>query len=395
MARTAKPHFIVAIDFGGSRTKVIYQHRSGQPQLLTMRPEAFITTKDSIEQYGRTAVGQMCQMQGMNSFCWVQPLDKNGQADNSKVGTVGHLGAQMALFNSLNVAKSEKALYKLLGVLWVVQQKLIEQGYKIPDDFRVSIGALLPPNEANSLPQFQGRVEAAVAQGFVTPTGVLRPQLWGLSCHPEGLGLAQAFLANNPKCENATVFMLGHRNASAVLIRDRQPKFFRASDLGFKVCLDMLHGTHGVSAERLMEAVFEAREKNDLHPYYQATSYSDPELKDAAAEDLRVEFNKANKAYYQRLKNWVDDVLSDDKSTAIAFCGGGTNALGAFLNPCRPDLKRHLGVGVKLPSSIEVGPRFKNRLEDVYSTLESMRLEANFPKPEFLQAKEEPVAAGQ
>jgi len=380
MPRTAKPHFIIAVDFGGSRTKIIYQHRSDQPQLLTMPPEAFIATEESLEQYGRTPAGQMSRMQGLTSFCWVQLLDKKGEPDETKIGAVGHLGAQIALYNTLNVAKNEKALYKLLGAVWVVQQTLIGEGYKIPDDFGVAVQCLLPPDEASFVDDFKARVESAFAEGFMTPTGMVQPQLWGFECKPEGLGVARAFASQYPQYPNATVFMLGHRNATAVLIRNREPKIFKASGLGFQTCLDMLHGAHGVSAERLMEVVFEARLKDDFYPYYRVTSYSDPDLKEKAGMQLCQEFSKANHAYYARLKNWIEDVLSDDKSKAIVFCGGGVNALGPLLEDCRPDLYQYFDPVINIPDSIEVGPEYANRLEDIYGVFESMQAELRLPK---------------
>ena len=387
MPRTAKPHFIIAVDFGGSRTKIFYQHRSGQPQLLTMQPEAIIATRDSLEQYGRTPAGRMSQTLGLTSFCWVQLLDEKGQPDESKIGAVDHLGAQIALYNTLNVAKNEKALYKLLGAVWVIQQKLIGEGYKIPDDFGVAVRCLLPSDEASLVKDFQRRVTSAFTQGFMTPSGMVQPQLWGFECEPEGLGVARSFLAKHPEYRDATVFMLGHRNATAVLIRGGRPKTFRTSNLGFRACLDMLHGAHGVSTERLMEVAFEARMKDDFYPYYRVTSYSDPDLKEKAGLELCREFSKANHAYYERLKNWIDDVLSDDKSTAIVFCGGGVNALGPLLDDCRPDLDHYFDYGINIPDSIEVRPEYVNRLEDIYSVFESMRTEFRFPKPKSVPSK--------
>lgn len=352
-----------------------------------MQPEAIITTEESLEQYGRTPAGQMSRTLGQSSFCWVQLLDEEGQPDESKIGAVGHLGAQIALYNTLNVAKNEKALYKLLGAVWVLQQTLISEGYKIPDDFGVAVQCLLPPDEASFVDNFKARVESAFAEGFMTPTGMLQPQLWGFECQPEGLGVARSFLMNHSEHRDATVFMLGHRNATAVLIRDGNPKIFKTSDLGFQACLDMLHGAHGVSAERLMEVVFEARLKDDFYPYYRVTSYSDPDLKEKAGLELCREFSKANHAYYARLKNWIEDVLSDNTSTAIVFCGGGVNALGPLLEDCRPDLDQYFDPVIKIPDSIEVGLEYTNRLEDIYSVFESMRAEFRLPKVTSVKSK--------
>lgn len=382
MPRTAKPHFILAVDFGGSSTKIFYQHRSAQPQFFTMPPEAIMATEDSLEQYGRTAAGQMSQMQGQASFCWVQLLDQKGQPDETKIGAVGHLGAQIALYNTLNVAKNEKALYKLLGAVWVVQQRLIEEGYKIPDDFGVAVRCLLPSDETNFVGDFQRRVISAFEQGFMTPTGIIQPQLWSFDCKPEGLGVTRSFLWEYPEHRDAAVFMLGHRNATAVVIRGGEPKKFRTSNLGFRACLDMLDGAHGVSAERLMAVVFEARLKDDFSPYYRVTSYSDPNLKIRAGRELCQEFSKANHAYCARLKNWMDDVLSDNEFTAIVFCGGGVNALGPLLDDYRPDLEHYFDYGIDIPDSIEVRPEYINRLEDIYSVFEAMRAEFRFPEPD-------------
>ena len=381
MPRTAKPHFILAVDFGGSSTKIFYQHRSGQPQLFTMPPEAIIVNRDTLDQHANTLTGRIAQSCGLSSFCWTQLLDDEGQPDESKIGAVGHLGADIALYNTLNVTKNEKAFYKLLGAVWVIQQRLMGEGYKIPDDFGVAIRCLLPSDEASFVGDFQRRVTVAFEQGFMTPTGIIQPQLWSFDCQPEGLGVAQSFLAKHPEHRDATVFMLGHRNATAVMIRGGEPKTLRTSNLGFRVCLDMLHGAHGVSTERLMEVAFEARMKDDFYPYYRVTSYSDPELKEKAGRELCQEFNKANHAYCARLKNWIDNMLSDDKSTAIVFCGGGVNAVGLLLEDCRPDLEQYFDYGIDIPESTEVRPEYVNRLEDVYSVFEGMRAEFKFPKP--------------
>lgn len=388
MPRTAKPHFILAVDFGGSSTKIFYQHRSGQPQLFTMPPEAIIVNRDTLDQHANTLTGRIAQSQGLSSFCWTQLLDDEGQPDESKIGAVGHLGADIALYNTLNVTKNEKAFYKLLGAVWVIQQRLMGEGYKIPDDFGVVIRCLLPSDEASFVGDFQRRVISAFDQGFMTPTGIIQPQLWEFECKPEGFGVARSFLKEHPEHRDATVFMLGHRNATAVMIRGGKPKTFRTSNLGFRTCLDMLYGAHGVSAERLMEVVFEARLKDDFSPYYRVTSYSDSDLKIRAGRELCREFSKANHAYCERLKNWIDNMLSDDKSTAIIFCGGGVNAVGPLLEDCQPNLKHYFEYGIDIPDSIEVRPEYINRLEDVYSVFEAMRAEFRFPKPKSSKSSE-------
>lgn len=394
MPRTAKPHVMIAVDFGGSSTKIFYQHRSGQPQLFTMPPEAIIVDRDTLNQHANTLTGQLAQSQGLRSFCWTQLLDEEGQPDDSKIGAVGHLGADIALYNTLNVTKNEKAFYKLLGAVWVIQQMLMDEGYKIPDDFGVAVRCLLPSDEAIFVGDFQRRVMSAFDQGFMTPTGIIKPQLWSFDCKPEGFGVARSFLREHPEHRDATVFMLGHRNATAVMIRGGRPKTFRTSNLGFRTCLDMLYGAHGVSTERLMEVAFEARMKDDFYPYYRVTSYSDPELKERAGRELCREFSKANHAYYKRLKNWIDNMLSDDKSTAIVFCGGGVNALGPLLEDCQPNLKHYFDYGIDIPDSIEVRPEYVNRLEDIYSVFEAMRAEFRFPKPKASKSSESQSLVG-
>lgn len=383
MARTPKPHFILAADFGGSLTKVWYQHRAGQPKLLTMEPETIVTDQTAIARFNSSAVGAAASVFGPDGRCWTQPLDEQGDPIPKRVGATGSLGQHLAYVNTLNLAKSEKALYKLLGVIWVAQQELIKDGCRIPDDFKVAIRCLLPPDEHRTFDKFSARVKSVLRQGFLTPTGVLRPELFGgFNCYPEGLGLAQSFKQKHPRVKDAVVFMLGHRNATAVLIRDGKASKFNSSNLGFNACLKEIQGVHGVKPESLLRAVFSARRQGNLYPYYQIAPYQSTEYKEHAARDMCNEFDKASQLYCTALGDWMNDVLSQrGEFTDVVFCGGTTNAIRHYLNTFRRDLRHHYDAGVEVPEQY-VPWDLVNRLEDSYETFAAMQSELRFPATE-------------
>ncbi|WP_008319519.1 hypothetical protein [Leptolyngbya sp. PCC 6406] len=381
MPRTPKPHVIVAIDFGGSLTKVIYQHRRGQPQLLTMSPEATVTT--------RFAVDKICAF-NINPvppefLCWVQPLDHEGHPIADEVGAVGDLGAQIAGFNSLNIAKNEKALYKLMGALSVIHQRLNNQGYKLKPDFRVSVQCMLPADEYQLGSRFEKRLQYILSTGVLTPSGVIQPELFSFHCYPEASGVATEFITRHPHIQNAVVFMLGHRNTSAVIIREGRIKQFRTSMLGFNQCLEEACGAHGVTPQKYLDAIFSNHQHRHGDPYAAITPYRDPQQRELAGQDLRYHLRQAQILYVKTLSEWFDNVLMNESSPDLIFCGGGINVITPALNEYQPDLPHHYGSGVKIPADFSTDA-LTHRLDDIYSLFSSLQNRFKFSAHHSLES---------
>jgi hypothetical protein len=181
MGVKSTPDVIISIDLGGSLTKISAITKDGQYCLLALLSEVAVIPADILQDVQKLHWGEASP----EARIWVATSLGEGYALGS------YAREQFLAHSNLKLSKLDLAVPKILGALWVIQQKLgLNPGYK------AFIGCLLPPAECAIADQ-QDLIERLIPQlkeGFVTPTGVLTVKLVNTPVvKPEGAGVFKAF----------------------------------------------------------------------------------------------------------------------------------------------------------------------------------------------------------
>ena len=217
--RPFKPDVVIALDFGGSLTKIIYQSDDGSPQVLTMFPEVAVTTASSGSAWTDGIPGLESPPE---SRAWVEV--------ESQRWAVGAAARQLYAPAGLKGVKWERAIVKTLAALWVIQQRL-----GLRSGFKAAITCVLPPGEFEDRHRFEERLRAAL-EGFETPSGTLKVTLGQsgnthFTCFPECSGVTLLYSQQSPPRGTIAFLMLGYRNASLLLSRNGVLGSGQTSDL--------------------------------------------------------------------------------------------------------------------------------------------------------------------
>jgi hypothetical protein len=351
--RSFKPDVIIALDFGGSLTKIIYQPAHDTPQVLTMFPEVAVMTAAS-SNWTDNLPGIQSPPE---SRAWVE-LDSQRWA-------VGATARQLYAPAGLKGVKWERAIIKTLAALWVIQQRL-----GLRSGFKAAIACVLPPGEFEDRHRFEGRLREALT-GFETPTGTLKVTLGqsGQShflCLPECAGVSMLYSQQLPPAGTNAFLMLGYRNASLFLSRNGAFGAGVTSDLGFVRCIEQVQAqTSGLQTDVLVKAIAQAHQTKHIHPYVGIVPYQDEEERVKEARRLDTVVDAAKESYLQMLSGWLDEVLPLPEQPTLAFYGGTADLMKFHLNRYQPKLQHHYNVGAKLPESLDQAG-LGHRLLDIY-----------------------------
>ena len=347
--RVSKPDVIVALDFGGSLTKVVYQTKGEVPTILTMNPEVVDAPVAAVE----AVMGQSMGLAAPETSAWVRV----GTSEMRSV--VGALARQFHASTGLRGLKWERAIPKTLAVLWVIQQRL-----GLRSGFKVAISCLLPPGEYEDRHHFESYLTEALAE-FSTPTGTLRVKLERFECRPECGGVALGVAQQQSLPETCAFFMLGYRNASVLIAQNGRFGAGRTSDLGFARCVEQVQlSTSGLSVEHLVEAMAEARQTGNAVPYMRIMAYTNPDVQQREARRLVEVVDVAKVTYAQMLYAWFSEVLPLADRPSLLFYGGTTDEMMPYLAKYQPTLSHAYHVGVS--SELDLAG-LGHRLADVYA----------------------------
>jgi len=363
MTRTRTKAILMAIDFGGSATKVFYQQRSTATSvihLLTMRPEVAQVSESAIAQ--ATAPSLNSLQPSPEHTAWV---GVPGEAD---YWAVGHFAQRFHAHAGLTQLKYERAVYKTLAALWVIQQQLT-----LPTTFRVSLSCLLPAGEYEDRHRFQKKLTQALHQ-FETPAGVLQVQIDSFACAVEGGGVILAHAQKSPNFAASTtaVIMLGYRNASALVFDYGSLVTARTCTLGFVQAVEqVLTHSSGQSYERLLDAIVQYLQTDSLAAFVPIVRARQEPDRTGEIKHLGAITTQAIADYSQILLSWLDEVLPMDVDQVV-FAGGSADLLRSHLlshfrwQTC----SFHADVEVPqdgLPNSM------KNRLVDVWMMFQAQK----------------------
>ena len=353
--RPFKPDVIIALDFGGSLTKIIYQSADDTPQVLTMFPEVAVTTATSGS--SSWTDGILGLESPAESRAWVE-LDSQRWA-------VGAMARQLYAPAGLKGVKWERAIIKTLAALWVIQQWL-----GLRSGFKVALTCVLPPGEYEDRHRFEERLREAL-EGFETPTGTLKVTLGQsgqthFACFPECAGVSSLYSQQTPPGETIAFLMLGFRNASLLLSRNGVFGLGVTSELGFIRCIEAVQAqTSGLQTDVLVRAIAEAHQTKNAYPYVSIVPYQDEAERVKEARRLVTVVDAAKESYLQMLSRWLDEVLPLPEQPTLAFYGGTTDLMKFHLDKYQPKLPHYYNVGAKLPESLEQSG-LGYRLLDIY-----------------------------
>jgi len=347
-------HLMVAIDFGGSSTKTIYAtlNEISSPTSLVMAPEAAQISPTSLEQFQITQLFTPAPEHSgwvkLGDNCWA----------------VGTLAKRFHAHAGLNQPKFERALYKTLAAIWVIQQRL-----QFPHEFHLSLSCLLPPNEYEDRSRFEKQLRSALTR-FETPSGELKVKLEQFDCQPEGAGIAIRY-ANSHKDKFSTqriaIAMLGHRNASVIAFEQGALTVFKSSNLGFIRCLEQIEQrSSGQTSEPLLSAIVEwiTSKMQSEEPFVAIARSTQPSNRTEEAKHLVAIARQARADYIRTITSWLQEVMPNSADEWV-FAGGTTNLIAT-------DLVKHFGQRLSFHADVEIPEAIDtdglgHRLSDVWA----------------------------
>ncbi len=339
--RKPKLNLGIAIDFGGSMTKIIAGLPDGRWCAIAMEPEVLEVPLESVEQLKN------------NSYSESRPKDKAWVKVGDKAYAVGylarsHFGSSTGL--SLSLLKSDLAIYKIMAALWVMVEM-----FNLRQGLTVAISCVLPPGEYQDRQQFQHKLEIALTE-FDTPTGLMQVTLSNFACKPEGLGSMMLYhshkgVPHRQKTVSAVV-MLGYRNASVMVCDRGSISNFNSSDLGFVQFLKrVVNKTVGQTPERLAPILVKAQEMEDEKVLNSLLLHQEASDREIELANLRSAIATSKREYLMVLLNWLRENFPSELDEVI-LCGGTVDYFASTLEECFKKYKIVWHSDVKLPSQL-------------------------------------------
>lgn len=351
----------VSVDLGGSKTKVIGGTSFKKRVVLTMEP--------SLAQVPRSILNNVMGLENANleDKVWLEVEDK--------IYAVGYLGKVLTVSNpQLTALKSTTAIPKILGVIWVLKERL-----KLSNDLRVNMSCLLPPGEIKDREKLEVELKQVFSEGINTPTGKLTPKLNYFNCLAEGSGIYMLHRAKKGKeLVNASVVavvMLGYRNASVMVFRRGIINEYQTTELGFAHLIkSMVKQLSGQTIERLTPSMVKYRETGSEVPLHSLLLSDNNSLE---LEEIKKASQVSQEGYEYELSNWLSEVLPSDIEEVIL--AGGTSddpLIRAKLLHYFSDKKVYLHAQVELPPDVEA-LGLGNRFGDVWCLWDFLNFQLN------------------
>ena len=360
--KNLNPDLLVAIDFGGSATKVVAMIPGGQPILFWMTPEVIELDKDVIQEYEKNKWGEI-----EPEFCtWVGIKDK--------YAVVGHLAKVRFLANArLSQLKYELGVYKTLGVLFVLKEKL-----GLASNFNPALSCLLPPGEYPDADKFEQLLRDKLGL-FETPSGALRVKMTHFDCKPEGAGVmsvhrsARGQILKHCVC---VLLMMGYRNSSVLVSNRGALSKFQTSDFGMvKLVEGVMARTSGLDASLLPGAIFQAGDEVKSHALLSLVRSRERTRQQQELQEMREAITAARKEYLAAFKSWLSEVLPR-KIDEVIFCGGTVDylleELKAFFSD---DIRLYLHANLHKHEGLQslANESWRGRFADVYGLFEYLQ----------------------
>lgn len=357
MTKTQRGQLKLAIDFGGSSTKVIAT-AGDKSMAVVMSPEAIEVAADHLDDYRQQLGGDLLH----RSFVGV----------GERYVAVGSLAQRLGATQALQRLKSQTAVYKVLAVVSILANR-----WHLGRRFALELGCLLPPGEFSDRVRLKQLLEVA-ASDFDTPLGGLKVKLESVNFYPEGFGITHLYRLQRPHPGKFGVIMAGHRNISCYALQGEELTQPSTCALGFKFWLDLiLERTSGYELGSLTGAVAEywmGKDEEVLEPILRS-----PMDRDWERQHLVKTIESTQTIYWQAIQDWLADKLPTGIEE-VMLSGGTADVLKAdfvgYLQdrlPNRPDCGNRPGIFnnrvFKLPE-LDVPAAYQSRMADVYCLFE-------------------------
>ena len=308
------PDLVVSIDLGGSLTKVVAQTSDGKYCPLAISSEIAEIPADILKDVQANHWGQASP----ESVIWV--------VSNGEGYALGSYARNQFLAHSdLKVSKLDLAVPKILGVFWVLQQKL-----KLPKRFSAALGVLLPAEECSKVDQ-QDLIDRLIPEleSFVTPTGNVTVKLKGQPViKPEGAGV---FLAYKNSCEpeyieqkRVGILGIGYRNSNLLIMNHGAvSQNDRYTDrLGFSAMVESVKSEIGSTINEVELAAVIGEAGTEINRGF-LENYLLKIGKQNRIDGVVDAIRRSRKMYLFQLEAWLKRVLVDSLDS-IVFYGGTT-----------------------------------------------------------------------
>nr|ADN18501.1 conserved hypothetical protein [Gloeothece verrucosa PCC 7822] len=342
-----KPLLVMAIDFGGSSTKIIGGRSFKQRSCFVMEPYVSELPKQLLREN--------------NSLTSALPKDRAWVAIDDRYTAVGYLAQLLTTANPmLSQLKLLSAVEKVAAAVWVLKEQ-----FKLPNQIRLALVALLPPGEYSNKQTLEERLRESLSS-YMTPGGEMQVELSLFDCKPEGAGIFMHHKgkrgASNINQGIMSVLPLGYRNASALVFNRGNIADFTTSDLGFASMLKgIIRSTSGQTLERLSEPVAQWRiQQTDSVLKKILLSDDEEEELETLKEAIAIQHQK----YTTDLFKWLSEVLPKNLDEVV-LCGGTADYLRREMVEFFGAQKVYLHANVNLPDDIK-SLNMENRWADVW-----------------------------
>ncbi|MGK7958311.1 MAG: ParM/StbA family protein [Crocosphaera sp.] len=349
----SKVDLAIAIDFGGSLTKIIGGLPDGKWCAVTMEPEVVQISEHTAQAFERNTLGNG----RANDRAWIKI--------NEQVHAVGYLAKEFLGDPGLWRPKVDLAVYKILAAIWVLKEH-----WQLKNKFSVSIACVLPPGEYEERDLLEQQVKEVI-HDFETPTGTMKIRCPSFVCRPEGFGVLGCHQLSKGmsylKQTVTAVVMLGHRNSS-LIVCDRgrvSANNLVSSDLGFiQLVRKVMDNVAGQDETKLGKAIAQAGVNVEPFPLEKVLRHTDSKLKKLELEKLVKAIRSARSDYMVLISNWLAKTLTTGVEE-IVLCGGTADYLGEQGWQWNQSYQIYWHSNLKLPSTLE-GMGLGNRMLDVW-----------------------------
>lgn len=348
----------LAIDAGGSQSKVIYALSDGVRRCLSMSTEVEQIQKQRLEEYfARQAwVGSPAPM----TRAWIEW--------NEEVFVLGRFAQSFNPEDRIKERKYENALYKVLAILGII---VAEHQISVPPrrKLTVALGILLPWNEYNDRSLFETQLKAMLAD-FKFQHTALKVELASFLCRPEGGGIAVSFVRSRGidwlRSKRLGVLMVGHRNTTALYFEQGELKHGDSPLLGFAVLVERINElVGGLDRDKLTAALAQTSPQGTSTPAYlgrirvlqepkweaadairSLASAKNAALRDAEIKRMAQAIRAATEEYWEKIEQWLKKNALATSTLDEVLIGGGA---AQFL---RPRLEKYFNSCEQLESSV-------------------------------------------
>jgi hypothetical protein len=326
---------LVAIDVGGSSTKIVYQSPDmADPNSWQMPPDVEPISQHQLDRFieHQAVMGKP------------RPYHQAWLSVDEQVWVVGQMAKHFMPENRLHEKKYENALYKVLATIGII---LEDDGFPVDKSIPLHLAIVLPMDEFGDRKRLHEQLQIML-KSFSFRGKRYRVKLEKFICRPEGAGLMAFYLQKFPQDfaeRNVGFLMVGHRNVTGLRFEAGELMVSDSPLLGFAMVLNqVVAATSGIQPQPLCQALFEAQQQaaakiyqpfRTLHPNWATLppiqsliTVKQPALRQAELAELGRAIEVAIQDYWERMERWLHKLFPGDLKTVVI--GGGA---APFLQP--------------------------------------------------------------